>query len=75
VLAVTGVVKVIGMAPYALDGDPSNWGAAKESHADSLLSEYAKLAGHANATVTLGHYTQAVRGGEEAVTALEEAYS
>jgi phytoene dehydrogenase-like protein len=38
-----GVVKVIGMVPYALDGDPSNWGAAKESHADFLLSEYAKL--------------------------------
>jgi integrase len=24
----------------------------------------AKLAGHASAVVTLGHYTQAVRGGE-----------
>lgn len=35
----------------------------------------AKLAGHANATVTLSHYTQAVRGGEAAVQALEEAYS
>lgn len=34
----------------------------------------AKLAGHANATVTLSHYTQAVRGGEDAVKALEEAY-
>ncbi|MBV9826604.1 MAG: site-specific integrase [Alphaproteobacteria bacterium] len=34
----------------------------------------AKLAGHANAVVTLGHYTQAVRGGEGAVAALEEAY-
>jgi integrase len=34
----------------------------------------AKLAGHANAIVTLGHYTQAVRGGEAAVQALEEAY-
>jgi integrase len=34
----------------------------------------AKLAGHANANVTLGHYTQAVRGGEVAVTALEGAY-
>lgn len=30
----------------------------------------AKLAGHANAVVTLGHYTQAVRGGEEAVEKL-----
>jgi integrase len=35
----------------------------------------AKLAGHANPTVTLGHYTQAVRGGEEAVKALEAAYT
>jgi hypothetical protein len=34
----------------------------------------AKLAGHANANVTLGHYTQAVRGGEVAVAALEGAY-
>ena len=34
----------------------------------------AKLAGHANPTVTLGHYTQAVRGGDEAVNALEAAY-
>ena len=35
----------------------------------------AKLAGHANAVVTLGHYTQAVRGGEDAVAALEAAYA
>lgn len=34
----------------------------------------AKLAGHANPTVTLGHYTQAVRGGAEAVQALERAF-
>jgi integrase len=34
----------------------------------------AKLAGHANPNVTLGHYTQAVRGGEAAVMALEKAY-
>jgi len=34
----------------------------------------AKLAGHANATVTLSHYTQAVRGGDVAVAALENAY-
>jgi integrase len=34
----------------------------------------AMLAGHANATVTLGHYTQAVRGGAAAIGALEEAY-
>jgi integrase len=35
----------------------------------------AKLAGHANPNVTLGHYTQAVRGGEDAIGALERAYS
>ena len=35
----------------------------------------AKLAGHANPAVTLGHYTQAVRGGSEALEALQHAYS
>jgi integrase len=35
----------------------------------------AKLAGHANATVTLAHYTHAVRGGEIAVQALERAFT
>ena len=34
----------------------------------------AKLAGHANPAVTLGHYTQAVRGGAEAVAMLDKAY-
>jgi integrase len=34
----------------------------------------AKLAGHASAEVTLSHYTQAVRGGELAVLALDNAY-
>jgi integrase len=34
----------------------------------------AKLAGHASPMVTLAHYTQAVRGGAEAVKALQEAY-
>lgn len=34
----------------------------------------AKLAGHANPAVTLGHYTQAVRGGAEAVAVLDRAY-
>jgi integrase len=38
------------------------------------ISLVAKIAGHANAAVTLGHYTQAVRGGEAALTALELAY-
>jgi integrase len=35
----------------------------------------AKLAGHASAQVTLGHYTQAVRGGESAAAALDNAYT
>jgi integrase len=35
----------------------------------------AKLAGHANPNVTLSVYTQAMRGGESAVAALEQAYS
>jgi integrase len=35
----------------------------------------AKLAGHANPSVTLGHYTQAVRGGGDAVERLQQAYS
>ncbi|MCW5696324.1 MAG: site-specific integrase [Bauldia sp.] len=34
----------------------------------------AKLAGHASAVVTLGHYTHAVRGGDAAIAALERAY-
>ena len=34
----------------------------------------AKLAGHANPTVTLSHYTQAVRGGDAALRLLETAY-
>jgi integrase len=34
----------------------------------------AKLAGHSNPAVTLGHYTQAVRGGADAVAALDRAY-
>ena len=35
----------------------------------------AKLAGHASAVVTLAHYTQAVRGAENAVAALERAFT
>lgn len=35
----------------------------------------AKLAGHANPAVTLGHYTQAVRGGVEAMDVLDRAYT
>jgi integrase len=34
-----------------------------------------KLAGHANASITLSHYTQAVRNGGLAIKALEEAYA
>jgi integrase len=35
----------------------------------------AKLAGHANPSVTLGHYTQAVRGGAGALAALDAIYA
>lgn len=35
----------------------------------------AQIAGHANPTVTLGHYTQAVRDGSEAIAALDRAYA
>lgn len=34
----------------------------------------AKLAGHSNPTVTLSHYTQATRGGAEAINALEASF-
>lgn len=34
----------------------------------------AQIAGHANPTVTLGHYTQAVRDGSAAIGALDRAY-
>jgi integrase len=34
----------------------------------------AQIAGHANPTVTLGHYTQAVRDGSAALAALDQAY-
>jgi len=37
------VVKVIGMVPYALDGDAANWDHAKEAHADLLLDQYSRL--------------------------------
>jgi integrase len=35
----------------------------------------AKLAGHKNAVVTLSHYTHAMRGGQDAVKALDRAYA
>lgn len=35
----------------------------------------AQIAGHANPTVTLGHYTQAVRDGSSAIGALDRAYA
>jgi integrase len=34
----------------------------------------AKLAGHADPSITLSHYTQAVRGGTGAIEALEQQY-
>ena len=39
------------------------------------MGHVAKLAGHASAAVTLGHYTQAVQGAEEAIGALERAFA
>ena len=36
-----GTLKVITMAPYALDGDPANWDAAKEDYANFLVDEFA----------------------------------
>jgi integrase len=38
------------------------------------VGQIAKIAGHASAAVTLGHYTPAVRGSESAVSALERAF-
>lgn len=35
----------------------------------------AKISGHAKPTVTLSHYTQAVRGAEDAIEALELVYT
>jgi integrase len=35
----------------------------------------AQIAGHANPTVTLGHYTQAVRDGSVASEAIDRAYA
>lgn len=35
----------------------------------------AKIVGHANASITLSHYTQAVRGGDEAIKALDRAFA
>jgi len=34
----------------------------------------AKLAGHANPSITLGHYTHAVRKGDAAIANLEASY-
>lgn len=36
-------LKVIGMAPYALDGDPANWAKVKSDYTRFLLEEFAKL--------------------------------
>jgi len=35
----------------------------------------AKIAAHSNAIVTLGHYTQAVRGVHDVLVTLERAYT
>jgi integrase len=39
------------------------------------VGRVAKLAGHKNAVVTLSHYTHAMRGGEDALRALDRAYA
>jgi len=38
-----GTVKVMSLAPYALDGDPANWEAAKNDYADFLIEEYSRM--------------------------------
>jgi phytoene dehydrogenase-like protein len=74
-----GTVKVITYAPYDLDGDPANWEAAKESYAQLLVEEYAKLVvgfrpgdelgRHAHSPVDIerinpSYYRGAAQGGE-----------
>jgi integrase len=43
--------------------------------ASFVVGLVAKLAGHKNAVVTLSYYTQAMRGGREAIKALDRAYA
>jgi site-specific recombinase XerD len=38
------------------------------------LAVVSEIVGHSNPAVTLGHYTQAVRGGAEALAMLDKAY-
>ena len=38
-----GTVKIITFAPFALDGDPSNWETHKAEYAEFLVAEYARL--------------------------------
>jgi phytoene dehydrogenase-like protein len=38
-----GTVKIITFAPYALDGDPTNWDAAKADYAEFLVQEYSRM--------------------------------
>ena len=68
-----GIQSVLLMAqkPY-LRPDHRNGGGSQARGIEVGL--VAKLAGHADANVTLGHYTQAVRGGDAAIGALEQAY-
>ena len=53
---------------------------ARHSFASTLQAQgvevglVAKIIGHADATVTLGYYTQAVRNGGEVIDSLTEAY-
>lgn len=38
-----GTVKMMTLAPYALDGDPANWASIRERYADHLVSLYRRL--------------------------------
>ena len=61
----------------------ANWRVTPHSARHSFISTLqaqgvevglvAKLAGHKSAVVTLSHYTHAMRGGEDAVKALDRA--
>jgi phytoene dehydrogenase-like protein len=37
-----GIVKMLVIAPYALDGSPANWAAVKDDYAQLLLENYAR---------------------------------
>ena len=68
-MGVPGVARTTGeVALCGSDGPRGRFGA------EWLVAAQSGSNRSANATVSLGHYTQAVRGGEAAVEALEAAY-